>query len=155
MLLMFTVVIEMRRLRVGIAIVRVIVCMANRLARDMEFGGRDARTRHALGPDCRRIDGEAAEGAAEILERQAEVEQGTQDHVTGSAGEAVEIQNRQTSIILSRPAHPRLQPPRFDEREVPLLREDQVIDDIDPHDVACVHHSGGQREVVGARRRIA
>ena len=134
---------------------RVIVRMASRLASDMELRRRDARTRHALGPDCRRIDGEAAEGAAQILERQAEVEQGTQNHVTGSAGEAVEIQNRQTSIILSRPAHPRLQPPGFDEREVPLLGEDQMIDDIDAHDVASVHHSGRQREVVGARRRIA
>jgi len=150
----FTVVVEMRRLRAGV-LVRMIVCVAYRLAGDMEFRGRDACTRHALGPDCRRIDGEAAEGATEILKRQAEVEQGTENHVTGSAGEAVEIQDRQTSIILSRPAHPRLQPPRFDEREVALLREDQMIDDIDPHDVARVHHSGGQREVVGARRRIA
>ena len=152
----FTAVIEMLRLRAGVAVVRVIiVCMATCLAGDMEFRGRDARTRHALGPDCRRIDGETAEGAAEILERQAEVEQGTQNHVPGSAGEAVEIQNRQTSIILSRPAYSRLQTPGFDKREVPLLREDQMIDDIDPHDVACVHHSGGEREVVGTRRRIA
>ena len=68
------VVIEMRACsRAGVAVVRVIVCMDDsRLAGDMEFRRRDARTGHALSPDCRRIDGEAAERAAEILERQAE-----------------------------------------------------------------------------------
>ena len=122
---MFTVMTEMPRPLAGVVLARMIVRLTNPLpAGDVEFRGRHARTSHSLSPDGRRIDGEAAEGTTEILERQPQVEQGTQDHVARRTRKAVEIQNRQTSIILSRTADPRLQPPRFDEREVPLLRED-------------------------------
>ena len=43
----------------------------------------------------------------------------------------------------------------FEEAEVPVVGEDQVIDHVDPHDVAGAHHPRGEDQIIGAWRRIA
>ena len=74
------------------------------LAPDAEPGGAHPRTRHTFCPDVLAVDREASEGAPQIVERQAGVDERTEDHVAGRAGEAVKVQNRHVSIILSRPS---------------------------------------------------
>jgi hypothetical protein len=58
-----------------------------------ELGRRHPGPQHALGGDRVAIDGEAAEGALQILERQAGVEQRSEHHVAGNPRKAVEVQN--------------------------------------------------------------
>src|SRR5688500_15352452 len=94
----FTVVTEMHLLRAWVVLAPVIVRVANRIsAGNMEYSRRHALAGHPFSPDSCRIDGETPEGTTEILERQAQVEQGTHDHVARGARKAVEVQNRQTS----------------------------------------------------------
>jgi hypothetical protein len=83
----------------GCAIVRVRVRMWRR---DFSPGGRSfdqvelrcrhPRPQHPLGTEFVLIDAQAAESAAEVLEREPRVEQGAQDHVARGAIETVEIQ---------------------------------------------------------------
>ena len=62
------------------------------------------------------VDRQAAERAADVVERHAGVDQRAEDHVAGRAREAVEVENRQSRTILSASRHStrRLQPARLD-----------------------------------------
>ena len=122
------------------------------LAADAELRCRQARTRHALGPDDVRFDGQAAQCAANGLERDAGVDQRPEDHVPGRAGETVEIENPQVLTILPRPA---LHPSRLDQRVVALIGQDQMIEHFDPHNVSGVHHGRREEQIVGTGRGIA
>ena len=57
-----------------------------------ELRGRHAGAKHALGGDGVAVERQAAEGASQILERQAGVEERAEHHVPGNPGEAVEVQ---------------------------------------------------------------
>jgi hypothetical protein len=67
-----------------------------RLAADVELGRGDACAPDFFRPDRVAIDGERAERAPEIVERQARVDEPTEDHVARRTREAVEVENRQT-----------------------------------------------------------
>ena len=114
-------------------------------AADVELRRGNARTIHALGPYSVAIDGQAPERRAQFVQRQPGVDERTQDHVAGGAREAVEVEDAHAWTILLCVWS---QPPRLDEREVPLIREDQMIDDLDAHDAARADHPRGQRKVV-------
>ena len=58
-----------------------------------ELGRRHARPEHAVGGDGVAVERQAAEGAAQIVERQAGVDERTEHHVAGNAGKAVEVQH--------------------------------------------------------------
>ena len=60
----------------------------------------------------------------------------------GGAREAVEVEHRHNPVILPCAAapRPRRQAARLDEREVALVGQDHVIEDVDAHDVAGIHH---------------
>ena len=57
-----------------------------------ELGGRNAGAQHPLGRENAVIDSQAAERAAQRLERHAGIEQRPEDHVAGRPGKAVEIE---------------------------------------------------------------
>ena len=61
----------------------------------VELGRADATTDDGLRPDGVPCDREAAERAADVLERDARVDESTQDHVAGGTGETVEVEDRQ------------------------------------------------------------
>src|SRR5258705_12162953 len=103
-----------------------VVAFVRILAADMELRRADARTLHALGPDCVPIDREAAESGAGLLERHARIDQRAGDHGAGRARAAVEGQDLHDPSIL--PDAPR-DASRVDERVVPLLRATQAIAD--------------------------
>ncbi len=48
-----------------------------------------------------------------------------------------------------------MESPRLDERVVALVGENHVVDDMNPHHIACVDHACGEHEVVWARRGVA
>ena len=134
------------------AVMRVVVALPGILAAHLELGRADARTLHALGPDRLAIDRQASESGADLLERHARVDQRADDHVAGRTREAVEVQDlHNLSILLDAPR----EASRLDERVVPLLGENQMIDDVDAHDVAGANHSSREPQVVAARRRVA
>jgi hypothetical protein len=60
---------------------------------DTEFRGRDAGLDDALGGDVPALDGEAAQRALQLVERQTGIEQRAEDHVPGRAREAVKVEN--------------------------------------------------------------
>src|SRR5262245_867810 len=59
-----------------------------------------------------------------------------------------------TLLSVNRSALSTRQLPRFDERVVPLVGENQMVEHVDPNHVTRTHQPGGQRHVVGARARI-
>ena len=56
---------------------------------ETELGCADAGAAHALGAEVAVLDRQAAEGALQRVQRQPEIEERAQDHVTGGAREAV------------------------------------------------------------------
>ena len=126
----------------------VIVGMVQRgvLASYAELRRRDARADHALGPDGRRRDGEAAKRATDVFELDPGVDQGAKHHVARGTGEAIEVQNLHNPFILSvvlpssqgsLPRHVS----RLQHREVHLIGQDEMVHDVDPHDVAGADHA--------------
>jgi ABC-type multidrug transport system fused ATPase/permease subunit len=77
---------------VFMVMVDVLAVPGRALIEDTELRCRHARAEHALGGHPAVIDGEAAEGLAQRLERQAEVEQRADHHVAGRPGKAIEVQ---------------------------------------------------------------
>lgn len=63
---------------------------------DTEFCTVDAGTKDALGPHRLGVDRQTAEGPPHIVERHPGVDQGTEDHVAGGTGEAVEVDDSQS-----------------------------------------------------------
>ena len=121
-------------------------------AADAKSRGGHACARDALGPDGIRGDREAAQGAAHVIERHADVDQRAENHVAGSAREAIEVQGGQPDhLTLHAPAIR----PRLDEREVALIGQDEMIDDVDADDEPGVDHARREDEVVGAWRGVA
>ena len=84
--------------------VRVLVRVNNRrvLADDAELRRSNAGTHDLLGPDGFGCDRETAQRAADIVERDAGVDQRAEHHVAGRAREAVEVQDPQIRTILRR-----------------------------------------------------
>jgi len=72
-------------------LVVMIVAVIVRVLVDAELGRRDAGAQHALRVHVSIAQGEAAERALQLVERQAGVDERTERHVAGDAGEAVEI----------------------------------------------------------------
>ena len=67
-----------------------------------EFGAAHSGAQNAFGPDRIGGDRQAAQGPPYVVERNSSIDQRTQDHVPGSAGKAVEVENPQLPSILSR-----------------------------------------------------
>ena len=78
------------------------------LATDAELGRCQARARDPLGPHGVMVDGQAAQRAANVLERYTGVDQRAQQHVSGHTGEAIDVQHlHNRSILLWAAAHGR------------------------------------------------
>jgi len=78
------------------------------LPADAELGRGQARPRDPLGPHGVMVDGQAAQRAANVLERYAGVDQCAQQHVSGHTGEAIDVQHlHNPSILLWATAHGR------------------------------------------------
>lgn len=133
-------------------VVVVVVFGAGILAADLELRRGDARPLHTLGPDCIMIDGQTAQRRPDVIERNACVDQRADDHVAGSTGEAVEVQDGHNPTIL---LDARGQPSCFGQRVIPLVGQNKVIDDVDAHDVTGTQHPLCQQQIVTTRRRIA
>ena len=73
--------------------VRSVVIVLVRVLVHTELGRGHAGSQDAIGMDVRIAEREAAERLAQIVERQAGVEQGAERHVAGDAGETIEIQD--------------------------------------------------------------
>jgi len=125
---------------------------ADTVAADLELRRAEPCALHTLGPDCITIDGQAAERGADVFERNACINQRADDHVAGSAGEAVEVQDGHNPTIL---LDGRGQPSCFRQRVIPLVGKNEVIEDLNAHDVARAQHPVRQQQIIGARRRIA
>src|SRR5690349_6224758 len=83
--------------RVGMRVrMRVISRFVARLALHEKLRRRDPGTGHAIGPHDVRRYGEAAERAANLVERHTDVDERAKDHVAGRTREAVEVKRRQT-----------------------------------------------------------
>jgi hypothetical protein len=121
------------------------------LASDLELRRADSPALNAFGPDRLAIDRQAAEGGADLLERHARIDERADDHVARGAREAVEVQDFHNLSILPDATG---QTAGLDQRVIPLLAQNQVIDDLDSHDVAGADHPRRQREVVVAWRRV-
>ena len=130
----------------------VVMSVPRIFAADLELRRLYARTLYALGPHRIAIDGQAAQRRPNLLQRHACVDQGADNHVARCAREAVEVEDpHDWSILLDTTG----EPSGFDHRVVALLTENQVIEDVDAHDVAGINHALRQGEIIGARRRIA
>ena len=81
---------------------RALFCMHTELRR------RHAGPQHALRRHAAVLDRKTAEGRAQVVERQPEVEQRTDHHVARQAGETIEIQRLAHASGLSSPFAPRL-----------------------------------------------
>ena len=112
---------------------------------DHELGGGNAGAQDAVGRDATEIHGEAAEGAAQVIEREAEIEERAQDHVARGTGETIEIQR------LCQPSTPSV----LAKTEILHVREDHVVQHLDPHQDSGRDEPFGQPHVVFARFRIA
>ena len=101
----------------------------------------------------------SAERLPHILELHAGIDQCAEDHVAGGTREAVEIERGQDPQSYQqrrdRPSAPLGDRADLEQRAVPLVAQDDVIHDVDPHDHAGAEHPVGQNQVVVARRRIA
>ena len=122
------------------------------LAADLKFCRADARPLHTLGPNGVTIDGETAQRRPDVTERNACVDQRADDHVAGSTGEAVEVQNGHNPTILLDASG---QLPGLRQGVIPLVGKNEVIDDVNAHDVAGTQHPVRQQQIVLARPRIA
>src|SRR4051794_9895694 len=60
---------------------------------ETELRSGDARARHPIRAQLVVEDPEAAEGPAQVLERESRVEARAQDHVAGGAVEAIEVED--------------------------------------------------------------
>src|SRR5262245_38350324 len=96
------------------------------------FRDDELRRRHA-GPDdstyadVAAVERQAAEGLPQIVERQAGIEQGAEDHVAGDAREAIEVKHAAHGLEI----------PCFLEAEIARVAEVHVIEQLDPHERAC------------------
>ena len=151
------------RLRVRV-LVRMIVVVGGgiwrmRLPTDVELRCANAPANHRLRPDRIRRNREAAERLPHVLELHAGIDQCAEDHVAGGTREAVEIERGQDPQSYQqrrdRPSAPLGDRADLEQRAVPLVAQDDVIHDVDPHDHAGAEHPAGQNQVVVARRRIA
>jgi hypothetical protein len=122
------------------------------LSADVELCRADSCALHTLGPDRITIDGQAAQRRPNLVERNACIDQRADDHVAGSTGEAVEVQNGHNPTIL---LDARGQLPGLRQGVIPLVGKNEVIDDVNAHDVAGTQHPVRQQQIVLARRRIA
>ena len=141
------------RMRLGdhCAMRMVMMPMATILAAHLELRRADARAIHSFGPDRVAIDRQGAERRADLFERHARVDQRADDHVAGGTREAVEVQDLHDLSILHSATR---QPAGFHHRVVVLLRENDVIEHLDAHDLAGSDQAIGQTQIVVARRRI-
>ena len=74
----------------------------NALPPHVELGRANASADNGLRPDRIWRDGEAAQRAADVLERDARVDESTQDHVAGGTGKTVEGENGQDPYSIAR-----------------------------------------------------
>ena len=58
-----------------------------------ELRRRHTGPEHAVGGDGVAVEGQAAQSAPQIVERQPGIDERTKHHVAGDAGKAVEVQN--------------------------------------------------------------
>ena len=86
-------------LAVAVIVVFMIVVMA--VLADHEFRCRHARAQHSVDAYVAPVEGQAAERAFQLVERQPGVHEGAQQHVPGNPGEAVEIQHATHSRPIS------------------------------------------------------
>src|SRR5678815_2387966 len=70
------------------------------LSDDTELRGADPRTNHRLRPDRIARNSQTAERTADVLERNARVDQRAEHHVAGRAREAIEVENPHNRSIL-------------------------------------------------------
>jgi biopolymer transport protein ExbB/TolQ len=56
-----------------------------------ELGRRYSGAQHALGADAANLQGEAPQRQTELVERQADIEQCAEHHVSGRPGKAIEV----------------------------------------------------------------
>ena len=70
------------------------------LSDDTEFRRADPRTNHGFRPDRIGRNSQTAERTADVLERNARVDQRAEHHVAGRAREAVKVQNPHNRSIL-------------------------------------------------------
>ena len=110
-----------------------------------EFRCGDAGAQDAVGGDTTEINRKAAEGAAQVIEREAEIEERAQDHVARGAGETIEVER------LCQPSTPSV----LAKTEVLHVSEDHVIEHVDPHQDPRRDQPLGQPHIVFARLRIA
>lgn len=111
----------------------------------VELRRRYPGTQDASGRNIPEVGREAAQGAAEIVERQPEVEQRAQDHVARGTRETIEIQR------LRQPSTPSV----LAEAVVLHVREDHVIEHVYPHQDARGRQPFGQPHIIFARLGIA
>ena len=71
---------------------------------DAELGGRDAGAQDAMSVHVRVADRQAAEGAAQLVERQTGVEQRAERHIAGDAGETIEVKDGRHALRCQCPA---------------------------------------------------
>ena len=76
-----------------LVIMMVVVSMIVCVLVDAELGRRHAGAQHAVHVHMGVAEREGAERAFQLVERQAGIQQGAERHVTGDAGETVEIQD--------------------------------------------------------------
>ena len=110
-----------------------------------EFCRRHPGAQDAAGRKAAEIGCTAAQRAAQIVEREPEIEQRAEDHVARRAGKTVEIQR------LRQPSTPSV----LAEAVILHVRENHVIEHIYPHQDAGGGQTFGQPHVVFARLGIA
>jgi hypothetical protein len=123
----------------------IIVVLAPARPLDDELRRRHAGTQHASCGDPTEIDRQGSQRGSQIVERPAQVEQCAEDHVSGRAGEAVEVKR----------LGQRSKGPVFAKTVVLLVREDHVIEYRDPHEHTRGDQPFRQPAVVLARQRVA
>ena len=145
-----------RPMRVGFGgrtpVFLVMMSVSRILAAEPELRRTNSRALDAFGPDCFAIDRQTAERGSDLVERHTCIDERTDNHVARRTREAVEVQDLHNLSILPDATG---QAAGLDERVVALLAENQVIEDIDSHDVASADQARRQREVIVAWRRIA
>ena len=143
----------MRVRMLAFTMMRVSVRLHEVFAPDAELRGPNAGACDAFGPHRIRGNRQAAERPADIRERHAGVDERAEHHVARCAREAIEVENPQIPTILSAILWRHLA--GFHERVVALVRKDEVIEHVDPDDMARLHQPGGQDHVIGAGMGIS
>ena len=116
-----------------------------RLLTHHEFGGGHAGAEDPMAGDPTEIDRETAEGAAQVIDRQAQIEERADDHVAGGAGETVEVER------LCQPSTPSV----LAKTEVLHIGEDDVIEHFHTHQDPRGDQSLGQPHIIVTRLRVA